>query len=133
MQSYSAKTYYKTVFWFSATAIIRFKGLETVGLSANVPVNPYTYILELREQEEINMSDLWLGIYSLIMESDEDALQRQNHINIEMERMLIPYKNKLSDEESEKLHTLLYDMVDITQKQAMLFGIKFMLKLIFHL
>mgnify|MGYP006967363879 CR=1 FL=1 len=79
------------------------------------------------------MSDLWLGIYSLIMESDEDALQMQNNINIEMERMLIPYKNQLSDEECEQLHTLLYDMTDIAQKQAMLFGIKFMLKLIFHL
>ena len=40
------------------------------------------------------MSDLWLEIYSHLMERDEDALKMQNIINIEMERLLIPTRGQ---------------------------------------
>ena len=79
------------------------------------------------------MSDLWLEIYSHLMERDEDALKMQNIINIEMERLLIPYKGKLTEEENEKLHNLLYDIINTTQKEAIIYGMKLITKFILKL
>lgn len=79
------------------------------------------------------MSDLWLEIYSHLMERDEDALKMQNIINIEMERLLIPYKGKLTEEENEKLHYLLYDIINTTQKEAIIYGMKLITKFILKL
>ena len=79
------------------------------------------------------MSDLWLEIYSHLMERDEDALKMQNIINIEMERLLVPYKGKLTEEENEKLHYLLYDIINTTQKEAIIYGMKLITKFILKL
>ena len=79
------------------------------------------------------MSDLWLEIYSHLMERDEDALKMQKIINTEMERLLIPYKGKLTEEENEKLNCLLYDIVNTTQKEAIIYGMKLVAKFILKL
>ena len=76
------------------------------------------------------MSELWKEIYSFIMERDEEAIKMQNLLNLEMERLIIPYENKLTEEELEMLRCLLYDMSEITQKQAFLYGIKLVIKFI---
>ena len=89
--------------------------------------------MELSEQGEIIMSDLWLEIYSHLMERDEEALRMQHIITIEMERLLIPYKSQLTEEELEKLHYLLYDVINVAQKEAMLYGMKFMMKFLLEL
>ena len=49
------------------------------------------------------MSDLWLEIYSHLMERDEEALRMQHIITTETERLLIPYKSQLTEEELERL------------------------------
>ena len=46
------------------------------------------------------MTDLWLEIYSHLMESDSDAIKMQNTIHTEMERLLVPYKNTITEEEN---------------------------------
>lgn len=79
------------------------------------------------------MSDLWLEIYSHLMERDEEALRMQHIITMEMERLLIPYKSQLTEEELEKLHYLLYDVINVAQKEAMLYGMKFMMKFLLEL
>lgn len=79
------------------------------------------------------MSDLWLEIYSHLMERDEEALRMQHIITTEMERLLIPYKSQLTEEELEKLHYLLYDVINVAQKEAMLYGMKFIMKFLLEL
>ena len=79
------------------------------------------------------MTDLWLEIYSHLMESDGDAIKMQHMINTEMERLLVPYKNTITEEENEKLHYLLYDVINVTQKEAILYGIKLIMKTLLKL
>lgn len=79
------------------------------------------------------MSDLWLEIYSHLMERDEEALRMQHIITTEMERLLIPYKGQLTEEELEKLYYLLYDVINVAQKEAMLYGMKFIMKFLLEL
>lgn len=79
------------------------------------------------------MSELLIEIYNHLMESDSHAVKMQNRINIEMERMLIPYKDKLSEEESEKMYAFLYDLSYIAEREATLYGIKLMIKLMLEL
>lgn len=64
------------------------------------------------------------------MERDSDAVKMQNKINTEMERMLIPYKDKLSEEEREKMYAFLYDLSYIAEREATLYGIKLILRLL---
>ena len=49
------------------------------------------------------MSDLWIEIFNHFMEADNDAIKMQNRVNLELERMLIPYKKELMEEEKEKI------------------------------
>lgn len=79
------------------------------------------------------MSELLVEIYNHFMERDSDAIKMQNKVNKEMERMLVPYKDKLSEEEKEKLHYLLYDVIYVAEREAAFYGIKLMLKLMLEL
>lgn len=79
------------------------------------------------------MNDLWLEIYSHLMERDDEALRMQHIITMEMERLLIPYKSQLTEEELEKLHYLLYDVINVAQKEAVMYGIKSMMKFLLEL
>lgn len=79
------------------------------------------------------MSELWTEIYNLLMERDYDAIKMQKAVDTEMERMLIPYKNKLSDEEKEKMYTFLYDVIYVAESEATLYGIKLMMRLMLEL
>lgn len=72
-------------------------------------------------------------IYNQIMENEESALQMQNRINSETEKLILPYKNKITEEEYEKLRYLMYDISEVSQKQSILFGIKLFIKFIFYL
>ena len=77
------------------------------------------------------MSELWIEIYNHLTERDADAIKMQKTVDIEMERMLIPYKNELTEEEKEKMYTLLYDVIYIAEREATLYGIKLLMKLLF--
>lgn len=79
------------------------------------------------------MSELLVELYNHLMERDSDAIKMQNKVNTEMERMLVPYKSKLTEEESEKLHYLLYDVIYVAEREATLYGIKLMMKLLLEL
>lgn len=79
------------------------------------------------------MSNLLVEIFSYLMEKDVDALEMQNKVNLEMERMLVPYKDDLSEEEKEKMYDFLYDLVYVAEREAILYGIKFMIKLFLKL
>lgn len=79
------------------------------------------------------MSDLWVEIYCHLMESDKDAIKMQNKVNTEMEKMLIPYKGNFSEEEKEKMYTFLYDVIYVAEREATLYGIKLMMKLLLEL
>ena len=79
------------------------------------------------------MSELLIEIYNHLMERDSDAVKMQNKINTEMERMLIPYKDKLSEEEKEKMYAFLYDLSYIAEREATLYGIKLMMRLMLEL
>ena len=79
------------------------------------------------------MSELLIEIYNLLMERDYDAIKMQKAVDTEMERMLIPYKNKLSEEDLEKLYYLLYDVIYVAEREATLYGIKLMMKLLLML
>lgn len=76
------------------------------------------------------MSELLIEIYNHLMERDSDAVKMQNKINTEMERMLIPYKDKLSEEEREKMYTFLYDLSYIAEREGVLYGIKLVMRLL---
>lgn len=79
------------------------------------------------------MSELWIEIYNYLTERDTDAINMQKTVDIEMERMLIPYKDNLSEEEKEKMYTFLYDVIYIAEREATLYGIKLMMKLMLEL
>lgn len=79
------------------------------------------------------MNELLTEIYALLMERDNDAKQTLNTVNAEMEKLLIPYKSKLTEEEWEKLHYLAYDIAFIAEREATLYGMKFLLKLLLEL
>ena len=79
------------------------------------------------------MSELLIEIYNHLMERDSDAVKMQNKISTEMERMLIPYKDKLSEEEKEKMYAFLYDLSYIAEREATLYGIKLMMRLMLEL
>lgn len=79
------------------------------------------------------MSELLVEIYNHLLERDEDAKEMQNKVNLELERMLIPYKNKLTEEEKEKAYTFLYDVAYIAEREATLYGMKLMMKLFLEL
>lgn len=79
------------------------------------------------------MSELLVEIYNHLMETDSDAKEMQNRVNLEMERMLIPHKSKLSEEEREKMYAFLYDLSYIAEREATLYGIKLMMKLMLKL
>ncbi|MBQ6886059.1 MAG: hypothetical protein IJN54_00895 [Lachnospiraceae bacterium] len=79
------------------------------------------------------MSELLVEIFNHLLERDEDAKEMQNKVNLELERMLIPYKNKFTEEEKEKAYTFLYDIVYISEREAVLYGIKLMMKLFLEL
>ena len=75
------------------------------------------------------MKELWTEIYNILMEQDESAKQMQNKVNLEIERMLIPYKNELTEEEKEKAYTMFYDIAYTAEREAVLYGIKIMMRL----
>ena len=75
------------------------------------------------------MSKLLVEIFSYLMEKDVDAIKMQNKVNQEMERMLVSYKDDLSEDEKEKMYDFLYDLVYVAEREAILYGIKFMIKL----
>ena len=79
------------------------------------------------------MSELWIEIYNHLMERDNDAKKTLNTINTEMEKILIPYKGKLTEEEWEKLHYLLYDVLYVAERESTFYGIKLILKLLLEL
>ncbi len=79
------------------------------------------------------MSELLVELYNHLMETDTDAIKMQNRVNLELERMLIPYKHKFTEEEKEKAYTFLYDVAYIAEREAMLFGIKLMMRLMLEL
>ena len=75
------------------------------------------------------MKELLVEIFNHLLERDEDAKEMQNRVNLEIERMLIPYKDKFTEEEKEKAYIFLYDVAYISEREAMLYGIKLMMKL----
>ena len=75
------------------------------------------------------MSELFIEIYNHFLERDEDAKEMQNKVNLELERMLIPYKDKFTEEEKEKVYTFLYDVAYISEREAVLYGVKLMMRL----
>lgn len=75
------------------------------------------------------MSELLIELFNHLMERDNDAIQMQNKVNLELERMLIPYKDKFTEEEKEKFYNLLYDLCYIAEREATLYGIKLMMRL----
>ena len=79
------------------------------------------------------MSELLVELYNHLMEMDKDAIKMQNRVNLELERMLIPYKDKFTEEEKEKAYTFLYDVVYTAEREGALYGIKLMLKLMLEL
>ena len=79
------------------------------------------------------MNELLTEIYTHLMERDSDAKKTLNTVNAEMEKLLIPYKSKLTEEEWEKLHYLLYDVLYVAEREATFYGIKLMLKLLLEL
>ena len=79
------------------------------------------------------MKELLVEIYNHFLERDEDAKEMQNKVNLELERMLIPYKDKFTEEEKEKAYTFLYDVAYISEREAMLYGIKLMMRLMLEL
>ncbi|MBQ3544398.1 MAG: hypothetical protein IJA34_05350 [Lachnospiraceae bacterium] len=79
------------------------------------------------------MSELLIELFNHLMERDSDAVKMQNRINTEMERMLIPYKDKLSEEETEKIYAFLYNLSYIAEREATLYGIKLMMRLMLEL
>ena len=79
------------------------------------------------------MSELLVEIYNILMEQDESAKQMQNKVNLELERMLIPYKNELTEEEKEKVYTFLYDLAYTAEREGVLYGVKLMMRLMLEL
>lgn len=79
------------------------------------------------------MSKLLEEMSSYLMERDCDAIKMQNKVNQEMERMLVSYRDELSEDEKEKLYDFLYDLVFIAEREALLYETKFMLKLLLML
>ena len=79
------------------------------------------------------MSEAWIEIYNHLMEMDKDAIKMQNRVNLELERMLIPYKKELMEEEKEKMYNLFFDIIYIAEREATLYGIKLMMKLLLML
>jgi len=79
------------------------------------------------------MNELLMEVYALLMERDNDAKKTLNTVNAEMEKLLIPYKSQLTEEEWEKLHYLAYDIAFIAEREATLYGMKFLLKLLLEL
>ena len=75
------------------------------------------------------MTELFIEIFNIILERDENAKEMQNRVNMEIERMLIPYKNELTEEEKEKVYTFLYDVAYISEREAVLYGVKLMMRL----
>ena len=79
------------------------------------------------------MSELLIEIYNHLMERDKDAIKMQNKVNTEMEQILVSYKDNLSEEELEKLNYLLYDVLYVAEREAILYGIKLIMKLLLEL
>ena len=79
------------------------------------------------------MSELLIEIYNHLMERDKDARKMQNKVNTEMEQILVSYKDNLSEEELEKLNYLLYDVLYVAEREAILYGIKLIMKLLLEL
>ena len=74
------------------------------------------------------MNELLIELYNHLMERDNDAIKMQNRVNLELERMLIPYKKELMEEEKEKMYNLFFDIIYIAEREATLYGIKLMMK-----
>jgi len=72
------------------------------------------------------MSELLVEIYNILVERDESAKEMQNKVNMEIERMLIPYKNELTE---EKAYTMFYDIAYTADREGVLFGVKLMMRL----
>ena len=79
------------------------------------------------------MNELLAEIYTLLMERDNDAKKTLNTVNAEMEKLLIPYKSQLTEEEWEKLHYILYDVLYVAERESTFYGIKLMMKLLLML
>ena len=79
------------------------------------------------------MSELLIEIYTHLMERDSNAIKMQNTVNTEMEKMLVPYKNNLTEEEKEKMYSFLYDVLYTAEREGTMYGIKLMLKLLLEL
>ena len=79
------------------------------------------------------MKELLVEIFTHLLERDEDAKEMQNKVNLELERMLIPYKNNFTEEEKEKAYTFLYDIAYITEREGALYGLKLLMRLMLEL
>ena len=79
------------------------------------------------------MTELLTELYNHLMEQDSDAIKMQNRVNLELERMLIPYKDKFTEEEREKVYNFLYDVAYTAEREGTLYGIKLMMRLMLEL
>ena len=75
------------------------------------------------------MTELFIEIFNIILERDENAKEMQNRVNMEIERMLIPYKNELTEEEKEKAYTMFYDIAYTAEREGVLYGFKILMRL----
>ena len=81
------------------------------------------------------MKELLVEIFNHFLERDEEAKEMQNRVNLELERMLIPYKNNFTEEEKEKekVYTFLYDVAYTAEREGTLYGLKLLMRLMLEL
>lgn len=79
------------------------------------------------------MNELLKKIYESVITYEKDTVEMGSRVEIEINKLIKPYAEQLTDKEMEQLKNLLYQTALTAEQEGFQLGIKYTLKLLFDL
>lgn len=79
------------------------------------------------------MNELLKKIYESVITYEKDTVEMGSRVDVEINKLIKPYAEQLTDKEMEQLKNLLYQTALTAEQEGFQLGIKYTLKLLFDL
>lgn len=79
------------------------------------------------------MNELLKKIYESVITYEKDTVEMGRRVDVEINKLIKPYAEQLTDKEMEQIKTLLYQTALTAEQEGFQLGIKYTLKILFNL
>ena len=79
------------------------------------------------------MNELLMKIYSEVLQYENDSIELGKMLDEEANELLVPYKEKFSENDIETIRTLMYNLSYEAERMGYIMGIKFIVQMIVEL